>query len=47
MATYYVRPDGSNTNSGLGPATNQAWATISYALTNMVLTTGVNYLYLA
>ena len=47
MATYYVRNDGSNTNSGLGPATNQAWATISYALTNMVLTTGVNYLYLA
>jgi hypothetical protein len=32
MAIYYVRPDGSNTNSGLGPATNQAWATVAFAL---------------
>ena len=47
MATYYVRPDGSNTNSGLGPAANQAWATVTYALANMVLTNGTNYLYIA
>jgi hypothetical protein len=32
MATYYVRNDGSDANSGLGPATNQAWATIQKAL---------------
>jgi hypothetical protein len=32
MATYYVRPDGSNANSGTGPATNQAWQTIQKAL---------------
>ena len=32
MATYYVRPDGSNTNAGTGPAANQAWATVAFAL---------------
>ena len=32
MATYYVRPDGNNSNSGTGPASNQAWATIQKAL---------------
>jgi len=32
MATYYVRPDGSNANAGTGPATNQAWQTIQKAL---------------
>jgi len=47
MATYYVRPDGSNSNAGTGSASNQAWQTITYALANMVLTTGVNYLYVA
>lgn len=47
MATYYVRPDGSNANAGTGTSTGQAWATITYALTTMVLTTGVNYLYIA
>lgn len=47
MATYYVRNDGSNANSGSGPATNQAWQTIAYAFANMTLTTGVNYLYIA
>jgi hypothetical protein len=47
MATYYVRPDGSNSNAGTGQASNQAWQTVTYALTNMVLTSGVNYLYIA
>ena len=47
MATYYVRPDGSNSNAGTGYLANQAWQTLTYALTNMVLTTGVNYLYIA
>ena len=32
MATYYVRPDGNNANTGLGPATNQAWQTLAKAL---------------
>ena len=32
MATYYVRTDGSDTNAGTGPATNQAWATITKAI---------------
>jgi hypothetical protein len=47
MATYYVRTDGSNTNAGTGPATNQAWQTITYAFANMTLTAGVNTLYIA
>jgi hypothetical protein len=47
MATYYVRTDGSNTNTGTGPATNQAWQTIAYAFANMTLTAGVNTLYIA
>lgn len=47
MATYYVRPDGSNANTGTGPATTQAWQTVQYALTNATLTTGVNYVYIA
>lgn len=47
MATYYVRPDGSNSNTGLGSTASQAWQTITYALANMVLTAGDNYLYIA
>jgi hypothetical protein len=34
MATYYVRTDGSNGNTGTGPTTAQAWATVAYALTS-------------
>jgi len=47
MATYYVRNDGSNANTGTGSATNQAWQTIAYAFANMTLTAGVNTLYIA
>jgi hypothetical protein len=32
MATYYVRTDGSDSNTGLGPAYNQAWVSIGKAL---------------
>jgi len=32
MATYYVRVDGNDTNAGTGPATNQAWQTITKAV---------------
>ena len=32
MPTYYVRTDGSDSNSGLGPASNQAWRTLNFAL---------------
>jgi len=47
MAIYYVRNDGSNVNAGTGPLANQAWQTVTYALANMVLTNGTNYLYIA
>ena len=32
MAIYYVRNDGNDSNTGTGPATNQAWQTIQKAL---------------
>ena len=47
MANYYVRTDGSNANAGTGPATNQAWQTVTYALANMLLPDAVNTLYIA
>jgi len=47
MATYYVRTDGNNANTGLGSTTALAWQTITYALANMTLTSGTNYLYIA
>lgn len=36
MATYYVRVDGNNANTGTGPASNQAWQTIAKAITSAV-----------
>jgi hypothetical protein len=47
MATYYVRTDGNNANSGTGTATSQAWQTVTYALANATLTSGVNTIYIA
>jgi hypothetical protein len=47
MPNYYVRVDGNNGNSGLTPDTNGAWQTITYALANMTLGSGDNYLYIA
>jgi hypothetical protein len=32
MATYYVRPDGNNSNAGTGQAAGQAWQTLAKAL---------------
>jgi len=47
MATYYVRPDGNNANAGTGPAANQAWATVAYALANAALPDATNTIYIA
>ena len=47
MATYYVRTDGNNGNTGTGQGAGQAWQTVTHALVNMVLTSGTNYLYIA
>jgi hypothetical protein len=47
MATYYVRTDGSNSNAGTGPATNQAWQTVTYALANAALPDATNIIYVA
>jgi hypothetical protein len=47
MATYYVRPGGSDSNAGTGPATNQAWATIQKALGNTSGVVGGDIIYVA
>lgn len=47
MATYYVRPGGSDSNTGTGPATNQAWATIQKALGSSSGLAGGDIVYVA
>ena len=47
MATYYVRPDGNNSNTGTGQSPSQAWSTVVYALANMALPDATNTLYIA
>ena len=47
MATYYVRTDGSNANTGTGPATNQAWQTIGKVFAAGSVVTGGDIVYIA
>ena len=47
MATYYVRPNGSDSNAGTGPAVNQAWLTITKALSNTSGLVGGDIVYVA
>jgi len=47
MATYYVRPNGSDSNAGTGPAINQAWLTIGKALSNTSGLVGGDIVYVA
>ena len=47
MATYYVRPNGSDSNSGTGPGINQAWSTITKALSNTSGLVGGDIVYVA
>ncbi len=47
MAIYYVRPDGSNANTGTGPATTQAWQTIGKVFASGSVVTGGDIVYIA
>ncbi len=38
--TYYVRPDGSNSNSGTGSSASEAWATVSSAVDKVAIDPG-------
>jgi hypothetical protein len=40
MATYYVQPNGADSNTGLGPATGTAWRTVQKALGATGVTSG-------
>ena len=40
MATFYVRTDGSDSNTGTGPGTGQAWATVGKAVSATGMSSG-------
>ena len=47
MATYYVRPDGNNSNTGLGSSTTLAWQTIGKVFASGSVVTGGDIVYIA
>jgi len=40
MATYYVQPNGADSNTGLGPSSGTAWRTVQKALGATGVTSG-------